>query len=358
MPRTLSEPEFEAIKAKILEAAPAGLKEDDFNRYIGPALAGAIGEAENSAEPITGSAVERFVSGAWKNLNPMGLVSAVVHPIDTAGALVGAHLSQADKARQAFKEGRYSEALGHAVATALPIVGPAAANAGERIGAGDMAGGVGEAAGLVGAMESPRIITGAARSAPVVADAVRVPVGNAVAAVGRGTEAVGKSAPMRRLGTYGALGLAYKGEIPSAVMAASTPYLVERGGQVMQRAGEAMARTKGATEAAAGLSDQVRAQLKKQGLSDAAIEKFERQMQGPKAVPTAQKSVAQSINEVAEVAKTEKVKVTLAEHIEASKLVSQGMSPDQALAIVIFKRGLPTNAEVAAVVAAKNSRTR
>ena len=75
-------------------------------------------------------AVSRFVSGAAKNLNPMGIVSAVAHPIDTAKALLEAHKAQYDKAKEAYSQGRYSEAVGHLGAAALPVLGPAAAAAG------------------------------------------------------------------------------------------------------------------------------------------------------------------------------------------------------------------------------------
>ena len=82
------------------------------------------------------------------------------------------HKEQARKSGEAWRTGRTSEALGHGLAAALPFVGPAAANAAERIGgsaptfdkfgnvieqgrAPDIAGGLGEAAGLA-VSASPR----------------------------------------------------------------------------------------------------------------------------------------------------------------------------------------------------------
>lgn len=47
-------------------------------------------------------------------------------------------------------QGRYSEAAGHLLASVIPFMGPAAAHAGERMGEGDIAGGLGETTGLVG----------------------------------------------------------------------------------------------------------------------------------------------------------------------------------------------------------------
>lgn len=77
---------------------------------------------------------------------PVGL-SETVKPV-----VVGAVKSQLDqfrKAKTAYDEGRYSEAVGHTVAGALPLVGPAAAQAGETIGSGEYAKGAGQTAGLL-----------------------------------------------------------------------------------------------------------------------------------------------------------------------------------------------------------------
>lgn len=124
-------------------------------------------------------AVSRFASGAWQNLNPMGLVSAATHPIDTVTNLLAAHKAQYDKAKAAFDRGRqtgdwkdYSEAAGHLGAAALPVLGPAAAAAGEQIGAGDVAGGLGAGTGLVGSVFAPRAVPTVAKGATSAAGAV------------------------------------------------------------------------------------------------------------------------------------------------------------------------------------------
>lgn len=100
-----------------------------------------------------GSAARRFVGSAASMLNPVaaveGLYNAVRHPVNTAGAVWDAHAEQFGKAREAFNEGRYTEALGHGTATALPLIGPAAADVGEQFASGDVAGGFGSAAGLL-----------------------------------------------------------------------------------------------------------------------------------------------------------------------------------------------------------------
>jgi hypothetical protein len=99
--------------------------------------------------PEEDSAVSRFAQGAWSNLNPMGLVHAAMDPKAAVKGLLDAHAAQLDKAKAAYSDGHYSEAAGHLAAAALPLIGPAAAHAGERIGEGDIAGGLGESAGLL-----------------------------------------------------------------------------------------------------------------------------------------------------------------------------------------------------------------
>lgn len=126
------------------------------------------------------SALSRFGSGLAKNLNPItaieGLAGAVRHPLDTASSILQANLEQLKKAGADYQQGRYSEMVGHGVAGVLPIIGPSAAAAGERIGSGDVAGGLGEATGLLapfgvgpavqGASAAVRGAAGAARALP------------------------------------------------------------------------------------------------------------------------------------------------------------------------------------------------
>lgn len=114
-----------------------------------------------------GSAVGRFARGAWDMVNPIamveGVASAVRHPIDTAAGIVGAQVDQGRKALEAAREGRYSEAAGYGAAALLPVVGPVAAGIGEEIGRGDVAGGLGKAAGLLGPMVAARPAAAAAQ---------------------------------------------------------------------------------------------------------------------------------------------------------------------------------------------------
>lgn len=80
---------------------------------------------------------------------------------DFAADLKGLGQAQVDqfkKGKQAYHEGRISEAVGHTIAGALPLVGPAAANAGEQIGSGDISGGLGAGAGLIAGMKAPEVV--------------------------------------------------------------------------------------------------------------------------------------------------------------------------------------------------------
>lgn len=99
------------------------------------------------------SATKRFLTNFGELINPVSIVTgvaqAIAHPIDTGTAILKKQGEQFGKAAEEFRQGRYSEATGHAAAGVLPIVGPLAAEAGEQIGAGDIAGGLGKTAGLL-----------------------------------------------------------------------------------------------------------------------------------------------------------------------------------------------------------------
>ncbi len=113
-------------------------------------------EPEAAAPPVAPepppSATSRFFSNAGEMLNPVsaikGLAHAVRHPLDTGAQMLSASGEQLGKAKEAVGQGRYSEAVGHTFG-AIPIIGPAAAAAGEQIASGDVAGGLGKGAGLV-----------------------------------------------------------------------------------------------------------------------------------------------------------------------------------------------------------------
>lgn len=121
---------------------------------------------EPSATP-PGSAVGRFVGGVAEQLNPVtiaeGIYNTVRHPIDTASGILSAANDQRMKAHEAFDRGEWGQGAAHSVAAAIPILGPAAADAGEQIASGDVAGGLGKATGIV----APIVATGAMGKSPV-----------------------------------------------------------------------------------------------------------------------------------------------------------------------------------------------
>lgn len=103
-----------------------------------------------------GSALGRFASNLAEQVNPVtiaeGLYNTVRHPIDTAGNILSAANDQRVKAHDAMDRGDYGEMAAHSVAAAIPILGPMAADAGEQIGSGDVAGGLGKATGILAPM--------------------------------------------------------------------------------------------------------------------------------------------------------------------------------------------------------------
>jgi hypothetical protein len=116
-----------------------------------------------------GSATGRFLSNAGEMLNPItalqSLFGAIRHPIDTAGNIIGAQVDQGRQAIDNAKQGRYVEAMGHTGAALLPVLGPAAAQAGEQIGSGDIAGGLGKTVGLLAPVAAPAVLRGARAAA-------------------------------------------------------------------------------------------------------------------------------------------------------------------------------------------------
>lgn len=85
------------------------------------------------------------------------------NPLTTIKGMGQAQWDELLKAGQAYDEGRYSEMAGHGLAGVTPLIGPAAAKVGERIGSGDVAGGLGEGAFLVGSVAAPAIAKGTAK---------------------------------------------------------------------------------------------------------------------------------------------------------------------------------------------------
>lgn len=173
------------------DAPPSESELDDIFSKIGP-------RRPVSAEDFTGqepspsaaSLMGSGLRGVWNNLNPVaaveGVYSAVRHPIDTVSNIVTAQLGQGHQAATDFGQGRYSEAIGHGLAAALPLLGPAAARAGEKIGTGrpqDIAEGIGESLGLVAPVAAPAAARGLSRTVDAVApNTLRASIADSLAA--------------------------------------------------------------------------------------------------------------------------------------------------------------------------------
>lgn len=106
---------------------------------------------QSSVESPDLGAGDRFVRGVASQLNPIaaikGIAGAVANPKETFRGQLQAMDEQWEKAGQASN---IPEAAGRAIAGSIPLIGPAAANIGERIGTGeDKATALGEGTGLV-----------------------------------------------------------------------------------------------------------------------------------------------------------------------------------------------------------------
>lgn len=169
-----------------------------------PAKPGYVSTDPNDGEPEAaplGNPIARFGQGVAKTLLPSTVPADYIegpkysaqHPMDSIGLILrslwDAHVGQAGQAVEAGgrvlsaptlrgKALAASETLGHGLATVLPAVGPAAANAGEQIGSGDIAGGLGAAAGIL----APTVAKGSTRlTAPLREAAASKLHGSAVA---------------------------------------------------------------------------------------------------------------------------------------------------------------------------------
>lgn len=127
-------------------------------------------------ERTLANAPARYLSGAWKHLNPVEMVKGayqlVTRPTDVYGSMK--HLSEeqwgkafdaaqfTDEEKAAYSKaspperaamlyGKVLRTGGHGIAAIVPGVGPAAADAAGKIADGDVAGGMGEFAGMLAA---------------------------------------------------------------------------------------------------------------------------------------------------------------------------------------------------------------
>ena len=140
--------------------------------------AGSVWDTVNLNPGSPSDAVGRFAQGFADAVNPVPGIKAIVS--DPEGLKHGIEenvfrpqIDQFGKAADAVRGkgefegmgpiGRASEAFGHGLAGAVPLVGPAAANAGDQIGNGDVAGGLGSATGLLSTAATPLVTKGIGR---------------------------------------------------------------------------------------------------------------------------------------------------------------------------------------------------
>lgn len=181
-------------------------------------------------------AMMRFLGGAAKTspLNPMNLGHAIAHPLDTLWNTVA---TPVDEARQAINKGvetvtgsgangrmiSAAEMLKH-LGGAVPFIGKPMADAGDKIGNGDLAGGAGELAGVASGALLPKVPGAVAKS---------------MGSVGRGAEALGKSKVLSRARDLAPLE-AMTGHIGPAIASVAAPTILQGGGRLLQKGSGAL----------------------------------------------------------------------------------------------------------------------
>ena len=96
-------------------------------------------------------------------------LNAVEHLKNLKKMVLDPQVDQAFKAVDEWKKGNHSESVGHALASVIPGVGPAAANIGEKLGNQDYRGAAADATTLGLTMAAPHVIPKVMDSAPLAA---------------------------------------------------------------------------------------------------------------------------------------------------------------------------------------------
>jgi hypothetical protein len=133
-------------------------------------------EAQNQANLKRYTEDPGFFAGVGselQNLNPITMVKGaydmITSPIETGKRIIDLQGQQFTKAGEQFKRGNYIQAGGNALAGMVPLVGPAAQEAGDAIAEGKTGYGIGKGAALIAGTLAPGAIVKAAKSAPVTA---------------------------------------------------------------------------------------------------------------------------------------------------------------------------------------------
>lgn len=194
-----------------------------------PGVSAAASRAEETESKVKGSSIGRFVGGVSRTMvEPAAeMLLAAPHMIKESimgrSPALGAQMYRGlrEQSTQQYEKMHQTsgvESAGHAVAGTVPLVGPAAAEEGERIGRGDIAGGLGGMTGLLLPFVLGRAARGARAAAPAAEGA-------------EGAARVRPSAsPVTRGGTPPAPAAPPAAGVPPASSAAST---LETGGNLL-----------------------------------------------------------------------------------------------------------------------------
>lgn len=201
---------------------------------------------EQSGTSAIGDAAARFAGGFVDKtpFNPLNALHAILHPIDTVGGAVADTLhgvqDAATHASNAITNpgnegwlGRLTEAVQAAksAGSAVPFVGRTATDAGDKIGNGDVAGGLGDIAGLASGAALPKAtarVPGALQT-----------VGGAMERGGTALTDASMHSPLGRV-TIPAAGLAdvLLRHDPYGAAVAAAPYALKYGGRAVGALGD------------------------------------------------------------------------------------------------------------------------
>ncbi len=150
-------------------AAPSPAQDTGFLHNAGQLIGGVV-DSLNPLPAIQKYAIQPALDVAQgfhdRNLSQFAQGVQRLNPANAmASDIVNAQAAQGQQALDLVKQGRYTEAVGHGVAAALPVLGPAAAQAGETIGQGIESGdtgqvyrGIGQGVGLIGGVLAPHVL--------------------------------------------------------------------------------------------------------------------------------------------------------------------------------------------------------
>lgn len=199
-------------------------------------------------------ALSRFMGGGLSTspLNPMNLMRAIAHPVDTLSNFVSTPFENAAHAGHDVRmmlTGENSDIpkgvtdfARHAIGV-IPGVGSGIVHAGETAKGGDIAGGAGQLAGLASAAYLPTV----ASKIPELPGVV----GRGAGSLGRGMESAGVAAQNAKVPMLGAAEAIYRGD-PKGLAVAATPYALEYGGKATQKLGSALEGLQGKVNLARG----------------------------------------------------------------------------------------------------------